>query len=151
MDELERQDLAETLLGVSRALLAVAVRTVAAVPPGLTVVQHRVLVLVSEAGTLSVGAVAHELGVDQSTASRHCARLEAWGLLLRSRAAHDGRSVDVSLTPAGRRQVRAVHAARRAEVLEILDRMPDADARAAVSALRCFHEAAHQPADQASR
>jgi len=152
VEDRERSELAEALVDVGRALLAVAVRTVAATPPGLTVVQHRVLVLLSEEGTLSVGDVARPLGVDQSTASRHCARLEAWGFVLRRRAAHDGRAVDVALTPTGERQVRTVHAARRAQIEAILERMPDAEARATVSALRRFDHAAHDhAADQRGR
>src|SRR3954447_24571434 len=130
MEEHRALDLADTLVGVARELLGVAVRTVGQGPVDITVVQHRVLVLLSEEGTLSVTDVAESLGVDQSNGSRVCQRLEKLGLIARSRAAHDGRAVDVALTAAGRRQVAAVHAARCQAVAEILATMSDDDAQA---------------------
>jgi DNA-binding MarR family transcriptional regulator len=130
--------------------VAVAVRTVAATKHQLPVAQHRVLVLLADEGTLSVSTIGQQLGVDQSTASRHCARLESLGLLARTRAEHDGRAVDIALTPAGEHQVRAVELARAAEIRSILARMPDEDARATVAALDRFGTAAHADATSAS-
>jgi DNA-binding MarR family transcriptional regulator len=138
-------EVATALLDAGRALVAIAVRTVSAGPVPLTVVQHRVLVLVADRGSLSVTAVASALGVNQSTASRHCARLEQLGLVARARAAHDGRSVDVALTAAGRRQVQAVRSAREREITEVLSRMPRPVSRAALQALEQFSEAAGEP------
>ncbi len=142
MQESERQQLVEALVTASRALVGVAVRAVGAGPAEVTVVQHRVLVLLFERTTLSVNAIAEHLGVDQSNASRHCARLENLGLVSRRRAERDGRAVDVALTDAGRRQVQAVREARHHEVAAILSLMPDEQARAAVGALQHFNEAA---------
>jgi DNA-binding MarR family transcriptional regulator len=150
VDESERDALAETLARVSRVLVAVAVRTVAATEHELTVAQHRVLVVLADEGTLSVSTIAQRLGVDQSTASRHCARLESLGLLARTRAEHDGRAVDVALTRAGEHQVRAVDAARTSEIRSILAGMPDEDARATVAALLRFDTAAHAHAANAA-
>jgi DNA-binding MarR family transcriptional regulator len=142
MDEQERLELADTMVRVGGALLALAVRTVGEGPVGVTVVQHRALVSLSEEGTLSVTEIAQRLGVDQSNASRLCARLERLGLLARRRARHDGRAVDVALTAAGERQVGAVNEARRNAIGAILARMPDDEARSAVRALQLFGEAA---------
>jgi DNA-binding MarR family transcriptional regulator len=142
MEEHERSELAETMLRVGGVLLSLAVRTVADGPAGVTVVQHRVLVSLAEEGTLTVNQIARRLGVDQSNASRLCARLERLGLLARRRARHDGRAVDVALTPAGERQVSAVNEARRKAIAAILARMPDQDARSAVLALQRFGDAA---------
>jgi DNA-binding MarR family transcriptional regulator len=142
MEDRERSELAETMVGLGGALLSLAVRTVGEGPVGVTMVQHRVLVSLSEEGTLSVTEIAQRLGVDQSNASRLCARLERLGLLARTRARHDGRAVDVVLTPAGQHQVDAVGEARRRAIMAILDRMPDEEARSAVLALQRFGEAA---------
>ncbi len=146
VEDSERDALADTLVRVGRVLVGSAVRSVAAAAHDVTVAQHRVLVLLSEHGTMSMSTIAQQLAVDQSTASRHCARLEALGLLVRRRAEHDGRAVDVALTGAGDRHVGSVHAARAAEIGSILDRMPDEDARAVVSALQRFDLAAREPA-----
>lgn len=142
MDPSERDRLAEALLVTSRALVAIAVRSMSAGAAEVTVVQHRVLVLLDAVGALSVSAVAEALGVDQSNASRHCTRLAQLGLVSRVTAAHDRRAVDVALTDAGRRQVQAVRRARRREIAQVLDRMPDDAARAAVRAFEHFDEAA---------
>jgi DNA-binding MarR family transcriptional regulator len=142
MEALERDRLADALLVTSRALVAIAVRTVSAGVPGVTVVQHRVLVLLDEQGTLSVTALAEALGVDQSNASRHCMRLARLGLVSRARSANDRRGVEVTITAAGRHQVKAVRRARRHEIARVLDRMPDEEARAAVRAIEQFDEAA---------
>jgi DNA-binding MarR family transcriptional regulator len=114
-------------------------------------VQHRVLVSLPEEGTLSVHELAARLGVDQSNASRLCARLEKLGLQPRSRARHDGRAFDVALTPAGQRQVDAVDEARRTAIVDVLARMSDEEAPSAVRALQGFDAAAEplRPADPA--
>ena len=142
MDPVERDELAETLLVTSRALVAIAVRSMAAGVAGVTVVQHRVLVLLDDRGPLSVNALAEELGVDQSNASRHCARLAGLGLVTRARSRHDGRGVDTAITEAGRRHLEAVRRARRTEIGRVLDRMPDDAARAAVRAFELFDRTA---------
>jgi DNA-binding MarR family transcriptional regulator len=144
MDASEQDRLAEALLVASRALVAIAVRSMSASTATVTLVQHRVLVLLESRGQLSVTAVAEELGVDQSRASRHCSRLAHLGLVTRDRSAHDGRAVDVALTEAGRRHLQAVRHARRREIAGVLDRLPDETARAAVWAFEQFDRAAEE-------
>jgi DNA-binding MarR family transcriptional regulator len=145
MELTQRQALAEAIVEASSALVGIAVRSIAAVQDGVTVVQHRVLVLLDSHQILSVSEVAVRLGVDQSVASRHCARLEELGLVDRSRSARDGRSREVSLTEAGRRRVSAVRAARRRAVEEVLGRMSDIDGEAARHCLEAFSRAAERP------
>jgi DNA-binding MarR family transcriptional regulator len=66
-------------------------------------------------GGANVGRLADVLGLTHSGAVRLVAQLEAAGLAARSAGA-DRRNVELRLTPAGRRRVRAARAAR-AEVL----------------------------------
>lgn len=139
---MERQALAEAIVQASSALVGIAVRSVATVRDGVTVVQHRVLVLLETHRALSVNEVAERLGVDQSVASRHCARLEMLGLVDRSRSVRDGRSREVSLTAAGGRRLAAVRAARHRAVEEVLARMSDVDGEAARHCLEAFSRAA---------
>jgi DNA-binding MarR family transcriptional regulator len=142
MEPTERDRLADAVVDASYALLAIAVRSVSAGVSEVTVVQHRVLVLLQARGTLSVNAVADELGVDQSNASRHCTRLAQLGLVTRTRAAHDGRAVDVSLTDAGRRQVQVVRSARRDEIAQVLADLPDSDVRQVTRSFELFERSA---------
>jgi DNA-binding MarR family transcriptional regulator len=137
-----RDRMAKALLDASRALVALAIRTAGEAETPLTVVQHRVLVLLEEAGVLSVNDVARRLGVDQSNASRHCGRLAELGLVSRTRAAHDKRAVDVRLTAAGRGQVVAVRRARLRHLHVVLSQLSDTEARAAVRGVEAFAAAA---------
>jgi DNA-binding MarR family transcriptional regulator len=138
----DRHRLSRTVAGASRALVAIAVRSMAAGSPDVTVTQHRVLVVLEEHGALSVNALAERMGVDQSNASRHCSRLARLGLVSRTRAAHDGRAVDVRLTTAGRRQIRAVDDARRREIERVLAGLPDSAVPDVVRGFELFHRAA---------
>lgn len=132
----------DSLLSAARAFAAMAIRTAGHGPVPLTLVQHRVLLLLEDAGTLSVNAVAARLGVDQSNASRHCSRLAELGLVDRTPAAHDRRSVELRLTKAGHAQVLAVDDVRREWAGSILDRLTDEEAQEAARGMRILARAA---------
>lgn len=119
----EREDLVETLLDTTAVLVSVAVRTLDAGPLDVTVVQQRILTMLDGHGALSINAIAEALGVDQSTASRHCTRLEKMAAVVRTPSTEDRRSVEVSLTARGRRQVETVWAARRREIEKVLGKV----------------------------
>ncbi len=53
------------------------------------------------AGAASVNDVAHQLGIDQSNASRLVARAVAAGILAKARSPQDGRAATLALTDAG--------------------------------------------------
>jgi DNA-binding MarR family transcriptional regulator len=138
----EREDLAEAMLGASRALVGIAVRGLEAVASDVTVAQHRVLLVLHEQGELSVNDIADVMGVNQSNASRHAGRLAELGLISREPAEHDARVVALSITPAGRARVEQVREARLREIRAVLTRMEVTDARRAAEALLAFTEAA---------
>ena len=75
----DREELVEELLTASRALVGIAIRSIAAAPVEVTVAQHRLLVLLAAHGPQSVGEIAEHLGVNPSNASRHGDRLQRWG------------------------------------------------------------------------
>ncbi len=60
----------------------------------------------------------------------------------RSRSEQDARSVEVSLTRDGKKQVAAVRAARRGEIEFVLARLSEAEVRATVAAFSAFNDAA---------
>jgi DNA-binding MarR family transcriptional regulator len=136
--------LADALLTASRALVGIAVRSINAAPVEVTLVQHRLLVLLATGGNQTVGALAAQLEVNASNASRLCDRLERLGLISRIRSVSDGRAVDVSLTPKGSRLLETVRARRRSDVGRVLSRLSLHDAEAAVAALVAFNEAADE-------
>lgn len=138
----ERDELADSLVAAARALTTMVISTAGQAPVPLTVIQHRVLLLLEEHDSLSVGDLAGHLAVDQSNASRHCSRLVRLGLVQRTPATHDRRAVELRLTASGRHQVLAVRAARRRWAEGVLARLSDEEARAAVRGLDLFARAA---------
>jgi DNA-binding MarR family transcriptional regulator len=68
---------------------------------GLTYPQYLVLLLLWEEGTTSVSGIGGRLGLESSTLSPLLRRLEAMGLVRRSRGTGDERTVDISLTAEG--------------------------------------------------
>ena len=75
---------AQALLDLSRVLMGITLRAVAAAPVALTVPQHRVLLTIAADGPRRVGALADDLGVNQSNASRIVDRLVSQGLVHRT-------------------------------------------------------------------
>ena len=141
-------DLIDAFVMASRALIGVAVRSIEAAPFDVTVVQHRGLVRLETTGDLSIGALADQLGVNQSSVSRLCDRLERMQLTERIPSADDGRAVCVRIPRKGRRVVRTVHQLRRNEVRRILQRVPKARAREAANAMHAFAKAAGEHSEE---
>lgn len=69
---------------------------------GLTYPQYLVMLVLWERDGLAVGEIGDRLALDSGTLSPLLRRLEAAGLVLRERGAHDERRVTVHLTGAGR-------------------------------------------------
>lgn len=136
------RELADAFVTASRALVAIAVRSIQEAPDAVTVQQHRILVLLRARGGLTVGEIAELSGVNQSNASRLCDRLQKLDLVRRERSGDDARVVRVEVTTAGKRVVDAVMRRRRREIAAVLERLDDGEAQAAVAALAAFNDAA---------
>ena len=141
-------ELADAFVTASRALVGLAVHSVGASAPEVTVAQFRALVLVAVEGERAVGDLAEHLGVNHSNASRLCDRLQRLGLLARRRSRSDGRVVRVRLTEEGRGLVDAVTRHRQDEVRRVLGRMTPDAAAGALAALRAFSRAAGELDDR---
>ena len=135
---------AEAFLTTSRALIGISVRSVAAASVPLTVPQHRLLVLVASGGPRRIGALADDLGVNQSNASRLVDRMSRLGLVRRTKDTADARAAVIELTPSGRDVLEQVNDHRLQAVLEVLRVMPPDARRQATEAMRQFNEAAHE-------
>lgn len=144
-DELE--ELAAALVTASRALVGIAIRSVEAAPVAVTLAQHRVLVVLAAEGPQSIGALAQQLGVNPSNATRVCDRLQRLDLVRRSRSTSDGRAVHVTITPTGRKLVDSVTAHRKREVSAVLRDVPQGQVETLVAALTEFNRAAHERAE----
>lgn len=140
--------LVDAVLAASRALVAVAARSLSHLAEDVTLVQYRVLVELAARGPQRVADLAGVLGVDPSTATRMCDRLVRKGLIVRRRTSTDRRTVRASITGAGREVVAEVTRRRRAELAAILSRLPDKDSTPVLAALRAFAEAAGEVPEQ---
>src|ERR1700749_3358073 len=127
-------ELVDAVLASSRALVAVAARSLATVAEDVTLAQYRVLVELASRAPQRLADLAAALRVDRSTATRMSDRLARKRLVHRRRVASDRRGVRVSLAPAGRELVAEVSRRRRAEIASLVRRMPSADRQAGVTA-----------------
>ncbi|HLH15511.1 MAG TPA: MarR family winged helix-turn-helix transcriptional regulator, partial [Solirubrobacteraceae bacterium] len=135
-------ELVDAVLAASRALVAVAARSLAEIAEDVTLAQYRVLVELASRGPLRAADLAAALAVERSTATRMCERLVRKRLIDRRRSSVDRRAVRVSLSPAGRELVAEVTRRRRAEIATIVERMPGRGRQQVLVALRAFAHAA---------
>jgi DNA-binding MarR family transcriptional regulator len=141
-------DVVDAVVGASRALVAIAARSLGAAGEEVTLPQYRALVVLASRGAQRVVDLAGYLDVTASTATRMCDRLIRKGLVRRQRQSSDRRSVHVSISASGRELVAAVTRRRRQEVEEIVQRMSAQQRDELVATLRMFAEAAGEVPEQ---
>lgn len=144
----DRDEFVDAVLGASRALVAVAARSLATVADDVTLAQYRVLIELASRGSQRVADLATALGVDSSTATRMCERLVRKQLVQRRRLSEDRRVVRVSLSAVGAELVLEVSRRRRQEIAAIVQRIPSAHRPPVLEALRAFAAAAGEVPEQ---
>jgi DNA-binding MarR family transcriptional regulator len=144
----QTDDVVDAVLGASRALVAVAARSLANVGEDVTLAQYRVLVVLASRGPQRLADLATALAVDRSTATRMCDRLVRKRLIGRRRGTDDRRVVRISLTDAGADLVTEVSRRRRDEIRRIVRRMPPSSRTLVVDALQAFAAAAGEVPEQ---
>ncbi|MBI5087299.1 MAG: MarR family transcriptional regulator [Actinobacteria bacterium] len=143
MIEAEMDAVTDAVLLSSRALVAVASRSIAAVDDSVTLPQFRALVVLDRADAgLNVGELARELRIQPSTATRLCDRLVRRRLARRRVNPDNRREVTMVLSTAGRDLVAEVTRRRRREIASIMSNVPAAQRAAIIDALTAFREAA---------
>ncbi|MFL6178413.1 MAG: MarR family winged helix-turn-helix transcriptional regulator [Actinomycetes bacterium] len=144
-DRTEMDAATDALLIASRALVAVAARSLAGIDD-ITLPQYRALVVLTRRSLVTIGDLAEALDVHSSTATRLCDRLERKRLLRRRfGASSDRRVTSVVLTAKGRRLVEHVTDRRRRDIAAIVSQMPRDELDHAVRGLRSFAAAADEP------
>ena len=144
-----QDDVVDSVLAASRALVAVAARSLAGAEAEVTLPQYRALVLLAARGPQRSLDLAEALDVNQSTATRMCDRLERKKLIERERPDDNRRTVIVTISAGGAALVAAITRRRREELRRILRKMTSEDRAALVPALRAFADAAGEAPDQA--
>lgn len=126
----------------SRAMVAIAVRSLAGNPDDVTLPQYRTLVVLTFGGPTRLADLAEALTVSPSTATRMCDRLVRKSLVSRTRDELDRREVKLAITPLGRKVVADVIERRRTEVGDLLRAIPVPLRRQLVSSLTLLATAA---------
>ncbi len=141
LQESER-DAVEAVLTASRALVAVAARSLASLADEVTLAQYRSLVVLASRGPQGLAPLAESLSVSPSTATRMCDRLVRKGLITRQVDEEDRRLVRLQLSASGRRLVEAVTRRRRAEIASVLAALSAEEQRAIAESLNRLAAAA---------
>jgi DNA-binding MarR family transcriptional regulator len=139
----------ELLVSASRALVAIAARSLGRVEDQVTLPQYRALVVLATRGALRPVDLAEALDVTPSTATRMCDRLVRKGLMERSHRDSDRREVELRLSAEGRTLVNEVTARRRRDLRRVLSRISTVDQTRLINSLRVFTDAAGEPSDTA--
>jgi len=144
----QSDDVVDAVVGASRALVAIAARSLGAAGEEVTLAQDRALVVLASRGPQRVVDLAGFLDVTASTATRMCDRLARKGLIRRQRLTTDRRTVRVSISPAGRQLVATVTERRRLKVQEIVGRLSTEEQQQLITTLRMFADAAGEVPEQ---
>jgi len=132
-------------MAAARAMVGVAAAALSQVTGKVTPQQLRVLVLASTRSPVNLAAVAADLDVHPSNATRTVDRLVDAGLLNRRPSRVDRRQVVLTLSPRGRTLVRSVMRHRERALLDLLRKVPEGQRLALVRSLGSLAEAAGEP------
>lgn len=135
-------DVVDATLEAADVMLDVASRSMGELQGRVTSSQLRVLMFLAHGEPQHLSAVAAELGVHPSNATRTCEKLVRLGLLARSENPDDRRYVRLEPTAAGRALVEGVLACRRRALSEVLRPLSDAQQRRIADAFAAFVQAA---------
>ena len=145
----ERTDtVIDSVISASRALVAIAARSLSDVAEEVTLTQYRTLVVLATRGPQNMAGLAEAVGVTPATATRMCDRLVKKKLIIRRAERGDRRQVRLVLTKAGLDLVTAVMNRRRREIEKIVGAVPPADREVLVQALSQFSAAAGEVPEQ---
>jgi DNA-binding MarR family transcriptional regulator len=135
----------DALLTASRLLVAISAQSIGEVDENITFPQFRTLVILSNQGPVNLATLAGLLGVQPSATGRMVDRLVAAGLIDRLPHPTSRRELLAALTKRGREVVRQVTSHRRAEIAQIVEKMPPPERQGLVRALTAFTAAGGEP------
>ncbi len=140
--QLNSDEVADAVLTASRVLVGIAAASLSPIEGEVTLTQYRTLVVLHSRGSQTLQALAGELQVVPSSATRMCDRLVRKGLIERHTPEENRREVQLSIAEAGAAIVARVAGDRKRELRRITDRMSQGSQAALVKALQEFSEAA---------
>jgi len=145
--QLSDEQVVDAVLAGSRAMVALAARSLSGLGEDITIAQYRTLVVLASRGPQKIADLAGQLDVTPPTAGRMCDRLVRRGLVARHRARDDRRVMRISLTADGRRVLDEVTRQRRAVIGSVLAGLSPQRQAGIAHALRDFAAAAGEIPD----
>ena len=134
----------DAVLLVSRALVGLAAKSLAATEDQITLPQYRALVVLDSRGDQNVSTLAETLGIHPSTLTRLCDRLTEERWIERSTRPASRREVTLALSKKGRGLVRAETERRRRAIREIVGRIEPTAQSAVADVFNALAEAAEE-------
>ena len=144
----EGDAIVDAVLTASRALVAVAARSLGDIAEEVTLTQYRTLVVLASRGPQSLAELAVAVAVTPPTATRMCDRLVKKGLVLRRHDRGDRRLIRLTLAKRGRALVDEVTHRRRTEIVELVRAVPKDQRAAMVDSLQRLSAAAGEVPEQ---
>lgn len=141
----------DAILRASRIFIAVIAKSIADVEDLVTYSQWRILIMIATRGPQTHRAVAADLGVHPSNATRAVDKLQAAGFVRREEDPQDRRFHRLQLTNDGQALVRRVMAQRRHALNDVTSHMSEEDRHHLATAMSAFAEAAGETSDEAMR
>jgi Transcriptional regulators len=138
----ESAEAVDAAIAAANVLMGVAARSVQKVEDEVNSLQLRVLMLIELDGPQSPGAIATELGVHPSNATRTCDKLVQADLISRGEDPQDRRFIRLELTRRGTALVERVIADRREALAGILRKLSGTQLDQVVVGLQVFADAA---------
>lgn len=138
-------EMTSAMLTASRLLVAISARSLATVEDTVTLPQFRLLVVLSSKGPSKLVTLANLLGVNPSTAMRMVDRLAVARLISKQASRQSGREIQIELTDNGQTLVDDVTTRRRAEIADVITKMPAHQRHALIDALHAFTDAGGEP------
>jgi len=138
----------DAVVTASRALVAMAARSLADAGEEVTLTQYRSLVVLASRGPQGIAELADTVAVTAPTASRLVDRLVRKGLVRRRTDRSDRRHVRIALTLAGRELVDLVTERRRHEMASLLASIPPETLEPMATGLRHLAAAAGEVPEQ---
>jgi DNA-binding MarR family transcriptional regulator len=125
--------------------MTVSTSSITAVDESITIPQFRVLVVLQSRGPMAFTRMAEILDVDVPTITRTVDHMVAKGLLSRTGAAEWSGEAELELTAAGNAVCTEVTQQRRAQIAEIVSRIPAEQRTLLGDAVEAFTEAGGEP------
>lgn len=137
-------DATEVTLHASRALLGIAVRSIADALQQVTLPQLGILAVLAKSGPTRMSDLATRVGALPSTFTRTIDRLVRGGWVVRDRSTQKRREILVELTEEGRQLVEHVFEDRRRQIALVLASLRTDEQRQVINALELFSTAASE-------